>query len=93
MSKKKGYKDWSYEFLLPIGSIYQGQGDTSQALKNYKEALAISVELKNTTNEASVLLNIGNLYRKNNMIKALDCFNKALLLFEGNGDKNRAAYV
>ncbi len=93
LSKKMGDKGWTYEFLLPIGSIYQAQGDTSQALKNYKEALAISLELKNTTSEALVLLDIGNLYRKTNIIKALDCFNRALLLFEGNGDKGRVAFV
>lgn len=93
LSKKLKDKSWCYEFLLPIGSIYRAQGDSSQALKNYKEALSISLELRNTTSEALVLLEIGELYRKTNMIKALDCYNKALLLFERNGDKSKVAYV
>ncbi|MFW9993604.1 MAG: tetratricopeptide repeat protein [Candidatus Odinarchaeota archaeon] len=69
------------ETLNMIGFIYSKKGDLDGALEHFKEALAVSDEIKDIPGKATNLNNLGHVYlKKGNLDEALKYFKEALAL-------------
>lgn len=75
--------------LNNLGTIYMNWGKYKDALEYYHRALKIQEEIKDTLNIARALGNIGNIYYYSGMEmdKALENYNRCLILFDKLGYK------
>ena len=73
--------------LNSIGKILENKGELDQALKCYKDALAIDEQLRDTYGKSLSLTNIGGvLCHKGKLDEALNYLREAMAIVEQLGD-------
>jgi CHAT domain-containing protein len=80
-----GNREAELKIRLGIGMLYHSLGESNKSLDQYRAAINIS----NTQAEiGSILINAGDVYLSNRVTnKALECYNRALLLMRDSGNK------
>ena len=80
------------DVFVDLGSLYFARGVSDWALEHYREALQIQREVRNQTNEAIVLNNIGAIYlHAGNYEDARTHLERALAISERSGAPADAA--
>ncbi len=85
-------KSWKAIAITSIGLIHKWQGNYSEALKLYEEALKLDDQLGNLSNKVTDLNNIGEIHRaKGNYPEALKMYQESLKIAEKLNDLERKA--
>lgn len=84
LAKKIGWENGIAKSYLSIGVNYAfGKSNYPKAIENYEKALSIYEELKQNSDLASTLGNLGYVYRnQSDYVKALEYYQKSLNIFE-----------
>ena len=73
-----------------IGLVYSSKNQIEKALENFTKALELAIADGDLDREASIYLNLGNLYSRNNdFTMELDYYIKALTILEKTDDKRK----
>ena len=84
---KKQDRKFEAAFRGNIGNVYLNQGKLEEALKSYRDALAIHEEIGNPLEQANVLNNIGLIYyQRGKLEEALKSHRDALTTFNEIGN-------
>jgi signal transduction histidine kinase/tetratricopeptide (TPR) repeat protein len=82
--------DQKAELSYLLGTLFHAQGDLSQALQKYLEALRYYEQVNHLYGKLNTYLMLADLYsRQNNFSRAIDYNLKALTLFQQKNDKFR----
>ena len=84
ISKEMNYKKGISLCLFQMADMYRDQGENTQALENYENALSILNEIKDTTIDLSNLLAgmAGFYYKTHNVEKSLELYRKVISIYE-----------
>lgn len=84
ISKEMHYKKGISLCLFSMADMYRDQGENTQALENYENALSILKEIKDTTIDLSNLLAgmAGFYYKTHNVEKSLELYHKVISIYE-----------
>jgi len=91
LAQKIDYKEGIAESYRVMGIGHYYLDHTVKAIDNYLLALNYFQQIKDLQGEGKVLNNIGNLYRDNDYDKALDFFQKALVIGQKLSDNHLIA--
>lgn len=86
-AKNRKVKTYPQNHLGNLGDVYYQLGDIAAAKQAYSEALKLSIEVKDTRNQSSVLKSLGDLYLlQSDLNQAREIYEQALALGEKNGN-------
>jgi serine phosphatase RsbU (regulator of sigma subunit)/Tfp pilus assembly protein PilF len=89
-SQRLNYKRGIATALFQMGAMYADQGDTTQALENYKKVLLIAHQLNDKQDLAHAYQFIGDLYTKlHNVPKAMESYQKTIAIYKELNDERR----
>ena len=87
VSKEMNYKKGTALCLAQLGDMYRDQGENTQALENYQNALLILSKTKDTNDLFNVLGAVGGFYYTlHNTEKALEYYNRLIELCNAKKD-------